>query len=916
MRRCCIALLAHVDAGKTTLSEAILYKCNVIKNLGRVDKKDSFLDSHTLERSRGITIFSKQAVFEYDETYFSLLDTPGHVDFSAEAERTLPVLDAAILVISGPEGVQAHTRTIWRLLKNASVPVFIFVNKCDREVDRAAVLKSIKENLSNSVADMSGFSANGEERIKVLEDLATCDSQVFDEYLESGLIKDETILKLIAARKVYPLLFGSALRLEGIDELLSLLSRFTPGVPDQKDASFSAKIFKIGRDKTGNRMTYMKITSGVLKTRDEISYRPAIYDPGSSEGEETAQGILTEKITQLRVYSSDKYESIDKAEPGMIVAVLGLTGTYAGQLLGGETDRYIPELIPVMEYRVVEKDRIRLLSILKNLKILEEEEPSLECHWDDELKELRIRIMGDIQLEIIKYQMKERFGMDVEFDTGSVLYKETVKAPVIGVGHFEPLRHYAEVQLLIEPGERGSGITVSSLVSTNDLALNWQRLIITHILEKEHKGVLTGAVLTDVSITLVAGRAHLKHTEGGDFRQATYRAVRNGLMRAGCSLLEPYLEFCIIIPLESSGRAMTDIERLYGKISSREDDLQGMVTLKGTAPASTITGYSKEITAYTKGLGSITLSYCGYFPCHDQEEIVSRCGYDPEADLRNPSSSVFCVHGSGFIVPWNEVDAYKHLECAIKTEEDGQISLIIPAEASSGQQDAGLSSGTDEFIGTDEIDAIIERTAFGNRKAGIKNPYKRFKKTGDTGGAKASKNQGNPDSYSGRVKEDKRDKYLLVDGYNIIFSWDELKKLAAANLDGARERLNDILSNYQALTGSELIVVYDAYRVEGHREEYYIRQNIKVVFTKQAETADRYIERFSHENAARFDITVATSDGLEQIIIRGAGCRLMTSQDLYHDINHGNKELSDRYLSGPGSRGALIGELVTLKDPE
>ena len=909
-RRCCIALLAHVDAGKTTLCEGILYRCKVIKNLGRVDKKDSFLDNYALERTRGITIFSKQAVFKYEGTDFTLLDTPGHADFSAEAERTLPVLDAAVLVISGPEGVQAHTRTLWRLLSAANIPVFIFVNKCDREVDRAALLKSIKDELSGSVIVSDGLLDSG-NRTAALEDIATCDAKALDEYLEKGDISDETISGLIAERKLFPLVYGSALKLDGVDELLGLLSRYAPVIENRKDAPFAAKVFKIGRDKNGSRMTYIKITSGCIRPRDEITYTPSLSDSSQSVNGE-ASDTVTEKVTQLRQYSSDKYDALDVAEPGMIAAVLGLSRTYAGQLIGSESGSYVPELVPVMEYRVAESDMSKLQNTFKCLRVLEEEEPSLNVYWDDELKELRIRIMGDIQLEILKYQLKERFGLDTVFDTGSVLYKETIAAPAIGVGHFEPLRHYAEVQLLIEPGERGSGITVSSMVSTNDLAVNWQRLIITHILEKEHKGVLTGAALTDVAITLVAGRAHLKHTEGGDFRQATYRAVRNALMRAGTVLLEPYLEFTLTVPTANSGRAMTDIDRMYGKISMREDNINGNVTLRGTAPASTINGYVQEVIAYTKGLGTLNLTYAGYSPCHDQDEVVAVSGYDPESDLRNPASSVFCAHGAGFIVPWNEVDSYKHINCEIETDEDGCIRVNVEDDNADPEISANTGSSADMYLGTDEIDAIIERTAFGNRKAGIKNPYKKLKRTPDKRNSSGNGNPQTKDSSFSRKAAEAKDKYLLVDGYNIIFSWDELKSLAATSLDGARERLNDILSNYQAMTGQELIVVYDAYRVEGHREEYYIRHNIKVVFTRQAETADRYIERFSHENAARYDITVATSDGLEQVIIRGAGCKLMTSSDLYHAINHDSRELSERYMSGPTARGALIGEIVNV----
>ncbi|MBR4724676.1 MAG: NYN domain-containing protein [Lachnospiraceae bacterium] len=899
MKRLVIGILAHVDAGKTTLSESILYTCGRLKRMGRVDKKDSFLDNYVLERERGITIFSKQAVFEYGDVSFTLLDTPGHVDFSAEAERTLSVLDAAILVISGPEGVQAHTRTLWRLLKNYDIPVFIFVNKTDRDVNKQLALENIRRELSGFCTDMSGI--NDSRRNSVLEEIAMCREDVMEEFLSSQDIRDESITDLVGTRGLFPVCFGSALKAEGVEDLLGLVAHYTPG--QFTSETFSARVYKIGRDNDGNRLTYMKITGGELSNRDIVEYYPREGNAGQEEIPKTA-----EKVTQIRIYAGGKYETVNKAEQGMIVAVTGLTETFPGQVIGEDTGEVSPELIPVMTYRVVENDKVRLRSLMQKLKILEEEEPTLHVYWDEELKELCIRIMGEIQLEIIRYQLKERFGEDVVFDKGSVLYKETVSAPVIGVGHFEPLRHYAEVQLLIEPAEEGSGITSASVCSTNELELNWQRLINTHIYEKEHKGVLTGAPLTDVRITIVAGRAHLKHTEGGDFRQATYRAIRQGLMQAESVLLEPWYEFTLIVPGESVGRAMTDIERMYGKITDEPDMIGEMTVLKGRAPVSEIQGYVKDVSAYTKGRGVLTLCHGGYHPCHNAEEVIAAKNYDPDADLRNPASSVFCAHGAGFVVPWDEVDRYKHISCELSIAE-GKARLIrrdndrdiYYAEERKNTQDQG-----ERWMGVDEVDAIIERTAYSNRKNTIKNPYRKHRR--DDAMQAASGNTSGP---SGTKKASDKEKYLLVDGYNIIFAWDELKELASVNLDGARERLNEILSDYRAMKDTELIVVYDAYRVAGHAEECITLNNIKVIYTKEAETADRFIERFAHTKASLYDITVATSDGLEQIIIRGAGCKLMTAADLHADVERDRNMLRERYMSPPFDNASTkLGDII------
>ncbi len=925
MHRLVIGILAHVDAGKTTLSEAILYKTERIRRLGRVDKKDAFLDNYALERERGITIFSKQAVFSRGDFSFTLIDTPGHVDFSAEMERTLSVLDIAVLVISGTDGIQAHTRTLWRLLSHYDIPTFIFVNKMDREgCDRAVLQHELEEQFSDACVAFDD--PIRDERI------AMCDEEVMERYLEEGAISAEEIRGLIAERLLFPCFYGSALKLDGVDEFLDGLAEYSPQAFSSDE--FAARVYKIGRDTEGNRLTYMKITGGVLKNRDVIEYTAVKEDmvllrrTDEDTAAEPEPVEYREKVTQLRVYEGERFVTVEAAEQGMVVAVPGLTATYAGQVLGAEEEAPAADIVPVMTYKVLARDHSALQRLLPKFRILEEEDPTLGIAWNDALKELQIRVMGDIQLEIIKRQMFDRFGENVDFDRGSVLYKETVSGPVLGVGHFEPLRHYAEAQLLIEPAERGSGINAESRVSTNDLDLNWQRLILTHIFERTHRGVMTGAELTDVNIALVAGRAHLKHTEGGDFRQATYRAVRQGLMRAAsegkCVLLEPYYELTVELPRVNCGRAMTDIEGRFGRVTSQyEIGTHDFVGITGIAPVSTMQGYSREVAAYTKGLGSVYCSFYGYMPCHNSEEVIAAAGYDPLADLRNPASSVFCAHGAGFVVEWNDVDSYKHLDWDMST---GKL-----AGESENDQFAPINFvshvGEAPVIGTDEIDAIIAKTAHANRREKTyRNPFRKHRgsKDGDAGrrsgtyGTKNANNSGNAagagqngnagkgaaSDASGLKKFmkpfDLREKYLLVDGYNIIFKWPELSALAKDNVDGARERLNDILCDYQAQKGCKLIVVYDAYRVKGHPTEFFKYHNIIVVYTKEAETADRFIERFAHENAKQTDISVATSDGLEQIIIRGAGCKLVSANDLLADVEAlrgGTREKIDAGLS-------------------
>lgn len=934
MRRIVIGILAHVDAGKTTLSEGLLYACHIVRKLGRVDKKDSFLDNYALERERGITIYSKQAVFCYGDVSFTLLDTPGHVDFSPEMERTLCMLDAAILVINGAEGVQAHTRTLWKLLQAYDVPTFIFVNKMDREIClKDNIYREIRNHLSKSCVDISDLFQNGPENKKnsdtVLENIALCDEAVLEEYLETGLVSDERIRELVGNREIFPTLFGSALCLRGIEELLQALQRFIPPVfPEEK---FAARIYKITRDESGKRLTHMKITGGMLKSRDILNYSAMINTGGAAEKPDSTGGendicenesgkMLSEKITEIRIYNGEKYESVDRAEQGMVVAVAGLSCTAAGGVLGDEDELPEKQLTPVLTYRVVGKDRSELGALLPKFRLMEEEEPQLHVVWNPEVKELQVHIMGEIQLEILKSRFRERFNEQIEFDKGSILYRETVSAPVLGVGHYEPLRHYAEVQLIIEPAKPGSGISFRSACSVDELDKNWQRLIMTHIYEKEHKGCRIGAVLDDVCITLVAGRAHIKHTEGGDFRQATYRAVRQGLMRALSSgnavILEPYYEFTLEIPRSCIGRAMTDIEMRSGQVTGQyetamdgsSDASADMVVLTGHAPVSSMQGYVKEVTVYTKGLGALSCAYYGYLPCHNQDEVTAAAGYDALSDMRNPSYSVFCARGAGFPVEWDRVDEYKHTECKISFDNNGSMNSWekIAEEEKTDSVNAPLE---DVFVTTEEIDSIINRTFYANRKEGYKNPFRKARARI----ANDSTKNGNTVTDSRYQAGPQKDKYLLVDGYNIIFAWDELRELAAANIDGARERLNEILCNFQAVHDYNLIVVYDAYRIEGHRTEFFKLRNINVVYTREAEIADRYIERFVHENAKKYDITVATSDGLEQIIIRGQGAMLWSARDFLDEVRRTESGIRERITAGNEKIGTSLNDMPLLK---
>ena len=850
-----IGILAHVDAGKTTLSEALLYNAGITKALGRVDKGNAYLDTDELEKQRGITIFSKQAEFIWKDLEVTLVDTPGHVDFSAEMERTLQILDYAILVISASNGVQSHTRTLWELLKMYKVPTIIFVNKMDMpDTDKALLLSELKSKLDDSCIDFTDI-----QEVMSNEEVAMTNESLMEEFLSCGKIDIEDIKRGISDRGIFPCHFGSALKNDKIIDLLDGLNTYIDEkkYPDK----FSAKVYKINRDSQGNRLTYIKVTGGVLRVKDIID---------DSE----------EKINQIRIYSGDKYRTANEIYSGEVCAVTGLTKTYSGENLGIENDNNDVILEPVLMYRVVLPQEIDAAMMLPKLKQLEEEDPTLAIKWNEDLKEIQVCLMGEVQIEILKKLVLDRFKVAIEFDQGNVVYKETISNTVEGVGHFEPLRHYAEVHLRLEPGEIGSGLTFETECSEEILAKNWQRLILTHLQEREHKGVLTGSGITDMKITLVSGRAHLKHTEGGDFRQATYRAVRQGLKMAQSVLLEPYYDFRLEIPTEMLGREMTDIERIYGKINPPENYGEYSV-ITGYAPVVTMRKYREDIAAYTKGQGKITCTLKGYLPCHNQEEIVEAYGYDSEADTFNPTGSVFCAHGAGFYVSYDKVYEYMHI--GLENQPDKEYVY----------NDNKIVSGEykEEWIGIDEVDAIINQTYNANKKSEGENKRNNWKK---------SRNEQDYFDYKGSksVNSETREKYLLVDGYNVIFAWDDLKELAAVNIDGARGKLMDILCNYQAICKCELIVVFDAYRVKGHDTEISDYHNIHVVFTKEAETADQYIEKFAHQNGRKYNVTVATSDGLEQIIIRGQGCNLISSRELKEEIDRATKDIMQKFQNG------------------
>ena len=873
MKRLVIGILAHVDAGKTTMSEAILYETGKLKKMGRVDNRDAFLDTFALERARGITIFSKQAVFPLGDTFVTLLDTPGHVDFSAEMERTLQVLDYAVLIVSGADGVQGHTETLWRLLKRYRIPVFLFVNKMDQKgTDQEAVLASLKERLDHGIVDFSGVSGNCEilgTSEETAEEIATCDEALLEAYLADGSLKTADVRNAIQDRKLFPCFFGSALKLTGVREFLTSLGEFASCPDYTKD--FGAKVFKISRDETGVRMTHLKITGGTLKIRDSLS-------PDSEE-----------KINQIRLYSGSKFEMLKEAEPGMVVAVTGISDTKPGQVFGSASDSVLPLLEPVLTYRILLPFGTDSHTMLRHMRMLEEEDPQLHIVWNEALGEIQAQVMGDVQMEILKSQVQERFGVEIGFGEGNIVYKETITKTVEGVGHFEPLRHYAEVHLLMEPGEPGTGLVFDTNCSEDMLDKNWQRLILTHLEEKRFRGILTGSEITDMKITLSAGRAHQKHTEGGDFRQATYRAVRQGLCEAGCVLLEPYYAFRLEVPSENLGRAMADLDRMQCEFSAPEQD-GSMALLTGTAPVSTMRNYQRDVISYTKGRGRLTLSLSGYEPCHNAEEVIAASGYDFDSDLQDPAGSVFCSHGAGFVVPWDEVKQYMHVESPLakqlaKEQQERELKeanerlQAMAADVAAGK----VPTSSLSFYDDKELQTIFTRT-YGEPKRKLASDY-------DSRTVIRAKNASPIKPL--KEKDEPEDEYLLVDGYNIIFAWEELSDLAAVSIDAARYKLMDILSNYQGFRKICVIVVFDAYKVPGGVEKVQKYHNINVVYTKEAETADQYIEKVAIRIGRRYRTTVATSDGVIQLIIRSQGCILWSARDFREEIERVGKLISE-----------------------
>lgn len=869
MKKLVIGILAHVDAGKTTLSESMLYLSGSIRKLGRVDYGNAFLDTYELERERGITIFSKQAVFQLGETQVTLLDTPGHVDFSAEMERTLQVLDYAILVINGADGVQGHTQTLWRLLAGYQIPVVLFVNRMDQSgTDQEWLLKELKKRLDEGCMDF-GTSQDGED---FMENLAMCDESALEHYLETGRIENSEIIRLIQARKVFPCFFGSALKLTGVEEFLKGLETYM--VPPVFPEAFGAKVYKIARDDQGSRLTYMKITGGSLKVKTLLSNGTGL----SAEAENGKQSeYWEEKADQIRIYSGSRYEMVNEAEAGSVCAVTGLSKTYPGEGLGIEAASEVPVLEPVLTYQIQLPPDSDVHRMLLQLRQLEEEDPLLHIVWNEQLNEIHAQLMGEVQIEVLKSLIKERFGVAVEFGTGNILYKETIQKAVEGVGHFEPLRHYAEVHLLMEPLEAGSGLQFATACSEDILDRNWQRLILTHLEEKEHIGVLTGSPVTDMKITVITGRAHIKHTEGGDFRQATYRAVRQGLKKAKSILLEPYYEYRLEVPSEMIGRALADMQKMHGTFGTPLPEGE-MSVLSGTAPVVTMRDYQKEVISYTRGRGRLFCTLKGYAPCHNADEVMEAIGYDSEHDLENPTGSVFCSHGAGFVVKWDQVQEYMHVESGLALEKEKEdISEEIPLSSAPGESASWQSEK--------ELEEIFVRT-FG--------PIKRERSDSTF---RSSFEQKAEPKVKIRQKQDGQDEYLLVDGYNIIFSWDELKDLAEINIESARNKLMDILCNYQGYKKCTLILVFDAYKVEGNIGEVLLYNNIHVVYTKEAETADQYIEKVVHEIGRKYHVTVATSDRLEQVIIMGQGGNLLSARGLKEEIEIVNQEIRNECLA-------------------
>lgn len=917
-----VGILAHVDAGKTTLAESILYTSGSIRKLGRVDHKDAFLDTDRQERDRGITIFSKQAFFSWRDIDITLLDTPGHVDFSAEMERTLQILDYAVLVVSGSDGIQSHVSTLWRLLARYQVPVFLFINKMDQPgTDAERLMAEMKDRLDERCV------AFGRQDAAFYEDVAVCDEEVLAQYLAEdgeGVIDDAVITKLVENRKIFPCFFGSALRVEGVTELLDGLAAYTR-MPFYEEA-FGARVYKISRDAQGNRLTHVKITGGTLKVKQTI----CTHGRGRKNEESicAADNVQEEKIDQIRIYSGDKYTVIQEAAAGCVCALAGPETTFSGEGLGAEEGNTIPLLEPVMTYRVVLPDGVdvhRMYDMLCQL----EEEPQLHIVWRAQVGEIQVQMMGEVQIEILRGMIADRFGVEVSFDEGSIVYKETIAAAAEGVGHYEPLRHYAEVHLLMEPGEPGSGLQFRTRCSEDVLDRNWQRLVMTHLEEKEHVGVLTGSPITDMQITLVTGRAHLKHTEGGDFRQATYRAVRQGLCKTENILLEPVYTFRLELPASLIGRGMTDMQAKCGQFGAPETTGEYAV-LTGTVPASEMAGYQAQMMAYSGGRGRLYTELKGYEPCHNAGEVIAAIGYEAERDTDNPCGSVFCAHGAGFVVEWDRVEEYMHLDyvtddrrytqtgdreddfgrteesIAGQGQEGGRNIMNGHARLRGGKQPGGMS----DVIGQDEIDEIMNRT-YGvkdRKKQGwartISGESAQERRTQQAKQVPTDKMIIGKKAYNGNTDEGsgsrQGDEYLLVDGYNIIFAWDSLNELAQTNLDSARGRLMDILSNYQGYRKMRLILVFDAYKVKGNPGSTVRYHNIDVVYTKEAETADQYIEKVTHEIGRKHCVRVATSDGLEQLIIMGAGAIRVSAAELQEEVMAAGEELRRMFLEKTG----------------
>ena len=851
MKQSVVGILAHVDSGKTTLSEAMMYISGAIKKLGRVDHKDSFLDNFRLERDRGITIFSKQAVMQYENTRFTLLDTPGHVDFSAETERTLQVLDYAILVVSGTDGVQSHTVTLWQLLRKYRVPCFLFVNKMDMDgADQDRVLNDLKEKLSERCVD---FSAKTDT---LYENIALCDEGLLEEFDESGGVSDKSITAAIEKRRVFPCLFGSALRLDGVEDFLRLLVRYTS--EKHYGGEFAARVYKISEDRQGGRLTWMKITGGRLRVRDVLK---------------SDRNTDNEKVSQIRIYSGEKFTAPDEVESGTVCAVIGISFTRPGDGLGVESDGALPVLEPVLTYSVQLPEGIDVHTALSKLRILEAEDPQLKVVWNERYGEIQMQLMGEIQLEILKSIIEERFGFSVDFGQGSIIYKETITGPVEGVGHFEPLRHYAEVHLLLKPLKRDSGLVFATECPEDDLDKNWQRLILTHLYEKTHLGVLTGSPITDMEIILKAGRAHPKHTEGGDFRQATYRAVQQGLRSAESILLEPVFRFTLAVPAENLGRAMNDITRMAGTFDPPETD-GDTATLSGTAPVSEMRGYTKELMQYSHGAGRLSTAFKGYEPCHNADEVISAIGYDADSDLENTADSIFCSHGAGHNVKWDEVPQHMHLPSVLQEKQNDGSPAPSPRDLSR------YKSQKDTFALDKELMSIFEQTYGPVRRKQYSEP-KRYK-TVEYDPKKKKKNL--PSDYNGV-------EYVLVDGYNIIHAWDHLRELVAEHMEVARNLLINTLCNYQGYRKCELILVFDAYKIKGHQREVEKFNNITIVYTKEAETADMYIERASYQLAKNNRVRVVTSDGMEQLIILGNGAIRVTAREFADEIKAAEEEI-------------------------